>query len=69
MIETSLMVNDYPEPNDNDVKTYTFDCWCKVKIKVYAENEEEARSCCNLTDCEDYEIQSIEDIESFEVED
>ena len=43
MIETSLMVNDYPEPPEEKTKKFIFTCNCEVEITVYAEDEETAK--------------------------
>lgn len=61
MIETSLMVNDYPEPVEEDVKCFTFECDCtaKIKISVYAKDLETAMQHCNLTDCDEHEITDV----------
>ena len=69
MIETSLLVNDYPEPPEDKTKKIIFTCNCEVEITVYAEDEETAKEYCNITDCDDYEVKEIVDIINCKVED
>lgn len=68
MIETSLMINDYPEPPEDKTKKFIFTCTCEVEITVYAEDEETARQYCNITECDEYDIKSVEDITDCKVE-
>lgn len=67
MIETSLMVHDYPDPPEDNSETYVFKCNVEIEIKVTADDIETAKEYCNLTECDSYEIKEIE-IEDYEVE-
>ena len=40
MIETSLMVNDYPEPPEDNSKVFVFRCNAEIEIKVTADDYE-----------------------------
>lgn len=69
-IETKgLGAGSYPSPPEDKGKWYVFKCYCTVDIKVYAEDEETARECCNLQDCDEYEIVSLDEIDDYRIED
>lgn len=69
MVETSLMVHDYPEPPETKEKCFIFKCEFEVEVKVWAKDYETAKEYCNLKDCDEYEIKTMpEDIIDYEVE-
>lgn len=71
MIETSLMVNDYPEPEEPKLKCYQFEFNARQSGYgvVYAKDIEEARELINNGDYDDiidtwgFEIEEITNIE------
>ncbi len=69
MIETSLMVHDYPEAPEDKNKCYKFKCLCEAEVTVYAEDYETAKEYCTLKNCDNYEIGEVEEVIDYTVED
>lgn len=63
MIETSLMVDDYPTPPEEKEKTVDFDVVVTLKFRDIKMPEdmsiEEYIQCDGILDYEDYEIEDI----------
>lgn len=58
MIETSLMVEDYPEPSEPKEKYYTCkcECICEAEIGIWAENQQQAEKFIERGDHDEFEL-------------
>lgn len=70
MIETSLMVEDYPEPSEPKEKYYTLTCTCncECEISIWAESQEDAERQVSNGDYDDitilnHDVEYIGDVE------